>query len=64
MSCGVGRRYSLDLVLLWLWCSPAAAALTWPLAWKLPYAVGAALKKKTSQQRKRSIFFQSGKDYL
>ena len=26
MSCGVGYRCSLDLVLLWLWHRPAAAA--------------------------------------
>ena len=30
--------------LLWLWYRPAAAALIWPLAWELPYALGAALK--------------------
>ena len=32
--------------LLWLWCRPAAAAPIRPLAWELPHAVGAALKKK------------------
>ena len=32
--------------LLWLWCRPAAAALFLSLAWELPYARGAALKKK------------------
>ena len=42
MSCTVGRRCSLDLALLWL----AAAALIRPLAWKLPYATGVALKRK------------------
>ena len=26
MSCGVGQRQSSDLMLLWLWCRPAAAA--------------------------------------
>ena len=46
MSCGIGRRRSSDLALLWLWCRPAAAALIGPLAWEPPYAVGAALKKK------------------
>ena len=35
-----------DLVLLWLWCRPAAAAPVETLAWELPYAAGAALKKK------------------
>ena len=45
MSCGVGWRSGLDLVLLWLRQRPAAAALIQPLAWKLPYAAGAALNK-------------------
>ena len=40
MSCGVGRRRSSDLALLWLWCRPAATAQIRPLA------VGAALKRQ------------------
>ena len=44
MSCAVGRRCGSDLVLLWLWCRPAATALIRPLAWEPPYAAGAALK--------------------
>ena len=44
MSCGVGRRGSLDLALLWLQCRLAATALIRPLAWKPPYASGVALK--------------------
>ena len=48
MSCGVGRRRGSDLVLMWMW--PAAVDLIRPLAWELPYAAGAALKK----QRKRA----------
>ena len=50
MSCGVGRRCGSDLVLLWLWCRPAAAAPTSPLAWELPHTAGAAL---TSQKKKK-----------
>ena len=50
MSCG--RRHSSDLVLLWLWCRPAATALIQPLAWEPPYAVGAALKKKKKKKKK------------
>ena len=38
-----------DVVLLWLWCRPAAAALIQPPAWELPSAAGAALKHKTKQ---------------
>ena len=44
MSCGGGCRRGLDLA--WLWCGQAAAALLQPLAWELPFATGAALKKK------------------
>ena len=48
VSCGVGRRCSLDLTWLWLWLwhGPAATALIQPLAWAPPYAAGAALKKQ------------------
>ena len=46
LSCGVCHIWSSDPTLLWLWCRLAAAAVIWPLAWELPYAVGAALKKK------------------
>ena len=45
MSHGVGPRCSLDPMWLWLWWSPAAGAPIQPLAWGLPYATGAALKK-------------------
>ena len=43
----VGHRHSLDLASLWLWCRPAATAQIGSLAWELPYATGAALKKKS-----------------
>ena len=46
MSCGVGRRCGSDPTFLWLWCRLAVTALIQPLAWELPYAVGAALKTK------------------
>ena len=45
MSYGVGGRPGLDPALLWLWYRLAAAALIRPLAWELPYGVGAALKR-------------------
>ena len=47
MSCDVGNKLSSDAVLLWLWLwyrQPAIAAIQ-PLAWELPYAVGAGLKR-------------------
>ena len=47
VSCGVGRRHGSDPALLWLWiCRLAVAALIRSLAWELPYAVSAAIKKK------------------
>ena len=53
MSCGVSCRCSSDPALLWLWRRLEATVLIRPLAWKSPYAVGAALKKET-----KKIFFQ------
>ena len=46
MSCGVGCRCGLDLVLLWLWGRSATAAPIGPLAWEFLDAAGAALKSK------------------
>ena len=51
MSCGVGRRHSLDPELLCLWL--AAVALIRPLAWEFPYALGVALKRKKKKKRER-----------
>ena len=51
MSCGVGRRYSSDLALLWLWCRLVATALIGSLAWEPPYAAGGALKKQTNKRK-------------
>ena len=53
MSCGVGRRRSLDLVLLWLWRRLVATAQIGPLAWEPPYAVGVALEKAKRQKKKK-----------
>ena len=52
MNCGVGNRLGLDLELPWLWCKPAAVAPIQPLAWELPYATGAALKRQKTQKNK------------
>ena len=49
MSCDIGRRRGVDLVLLWL----AAAALIRPLAWEPPYAAGEALKKRQKTEKKK-----------
>ena len=47
----VGHRHGSDLALLWLWCRLAAAALGPPLAWELPYAVGAALNRPKKKKK-------------
>ena len=54
MSCGVGCRCGseLVLVLLWLWHRLAAVAPIRPLAWELPYAEGAAVKKNIKKEEK------------
>ena len=40
-------------MVLWLWRRPAAVAPIGPLAWELPQAVGAALKKKKKKKKKK-----------
>ena len=55
MSCGIGYRLSLDPMLLWLWCRPAAVALIRPLAWALPYATDVALKNNNSNKNKNML---------
>ena len=55
VSCGVGHRSSLDLALLWLWCSPAIVALIWLLVWKIPYVKGVALKSKKKKKKKKIL---------
>ena len=60
MSCGVGRRRSLDPALLWLWLwrRPVATAPIRPLAWEPPYAMGVAqekARKEKKKERKKNI---------
>ena len=52
MSCGVGRRRVSDLA--WLWRRPAATALIQPLAWELPFAAGAALKRPKKKKKEEA----------
>ena len=42
-----------DLVLVWLWCRPAAATPVGLLVWELPYALGMA--KKCPKRKKKPI---------
>ena len=65
VSCGGGHRQGSDLELLWLWCR-LATALTGPLAWEPPYAVGVALKrqKQTKNTARWDPHRNMGKRYL
>ena len=40
----------MDPALQWLWCRPAVVTPIGPLAWALPYATGAALKRKNKEE--------------
>ena len=51
MSYGVGCRLCSDPVLLWLWCRLAATAPIRSLAWKPPYAIGAAQEMAKRQKK-------------
>ena len=51
VSCDVGRRFGSDPEVLWQWRRLAAAAPIRPIAWKLPYAVGAALKRPKKKKK-------------
>ena len=65
MSCGVGCRCGLDLVLLWLWCRLGATVLIRPLAWEPLYATGTALKGERKKKRgKRHIYSENCKTLL
>ena len=50
----VGCRCGSDLVLLWLWCRPAAIAPIQPLALEPLYAASLALKRKKKKKKKES----------
>ena len=50
MSCGVVCGQDSDPTLLWLWCGLTATTRIGPLAWALPYATGAALKRKNKEE--------------
>ena len=60
MSCGVGHGRGSDLMLLWLWCRPAAVAPIRPVGWEPPYATGAPRPHKkidTTLENLQVIFF-------
>uniref|UniRef100_A0A8D0MQS8 E2 ubiquitin-conjugating enzyme n=1 Tax=Sus scrofa TaxID=9823 RepID=A0A8D0MQS8_PIG len=60
MSCSVGCRCGLDPALLWLRCRPATASPIQHLAWKLPYAMDAALERKKQSKNKKISLLTKG----
>ena len=71
MSCGVGRRCTLDPeLLLWLWRRPVATAPIRPLAWEPPYAAGVVLKSgekiklKSIKPKKELILMELFLEYV
>ena len=57
MNCGVDCRRGSDPALLWLRPRPEATAPIRPLAWKPPYAMGAALEKVKRPKKKKKERF-------
>ena len=51
LSCGVGHRHGLDLVLRWVGNKRGNVAPIWPQGRKIPYATGEALKKKKKKKK-------------
>ena len=51
-----------DLVLLWLWCRLAAAALIRPLARELLYARGAARERKKERKKEKRGGREKGRE--
>ena len=61
MSYGVGHRRGSDLSWLWLWL--AATSSIRPLAWKLPHAAPAALKKTKKKKKKKGSGVRENKKF-
>ena len=59
--CKLSHRSQMGFgwVLLWLWCRPAGAAPIQLLAQELPYAAGAAIKRKKKELEKLRTFLTS-----
>ena len=52
-GCGSWTRLGSGVAVAWIWCRPAAVALIGPLAWEPPCAVGAALKRRKTKDKKK-----------
>ena len=58
MSCGRVLRHGSNQA--WLWCGPAAAAPIQHLAWELPDAEHAALKREEKKEKENNKLDSSG----
>ena len=54
VSCGEGCRHGSHPELLWLWCRLAAAAPTQSLAWELPCAMVATIRKRRENTKDKA----------
>ena len=61
VSCSVGYRLGLDLALLWHRHRLATIAPIRPLAWELPCAVSAALKRQKDEKKAKNNSYLSKK---
>ena len=62
MSCGVGRRYSSDLALLWHWLGGGYSSDSTPsLGTSICLGVAPEKAKKTKKQKKEKVKERSGK---
>ena len=61
VSRGVGCGCGSDPELLWLCCGPTGALQFIPisLAWEIPYAVGATLKRQNKKQTNKNTCFNA-----
>ena len=62
VSCSLGHRCGLDLLVLWLEHGQAATALIQRLAWELPYAAGTELKRQKKKKKKKIVLLYCNED--
>ena len=63
MSYDIGHRHSSYPLLLWLQFRLEAIASIQRLAWELPYAVGAALKRPKKKKKKKKLKCKALKEF-
>ena len=61
MSYGIGHRHGSDLAWLWLWYR--LAAMSRPLAWEPPYAMGTAQKRQKDKKKKKNCLTHFAREF-